>query len=232
MSDLPISRRRAETRHRLMEAAVAVFAERGVLAASVEEVCDRAGFTRGAFYSNFESKNDLVLALFRQQAAETHDVVDRLTQSELVDMALASPDKLDAYAEQAVRQLLPTRRQDRMWVMAVAEMRLYAAREPGIREAYLAFRRQSKGDLLEKVTALGQAGGWEFTLPAASAVEVLDAMYERVTLKMIMIDPDGGRPDLIQEVLAPYVDVMKAMIRPVGTAASPAATEGRRSLRP
>ena len=60
---LPVSARRAQTRDRLMDAALDVFAERGVLAASVEEVCERAGFTRGAFYSNFATKDELCVAL-------------------------------------------------------------------------------------------------------------------------------------------------------------------------
>ncbi|QGF23226.1 TetR/AcrR family transcriptional regulator [Raineyella fluvialis] len=66
MSHISISPRRAETRQRLLDGAVGVFADRGVLAASVEEICDRAGFTRGAFYSNYGSKNELVLALLEQ----------------------------------------------------------------------------------------------------------------------------------------------------------------------
>jgi AcrR family transcriptional regulator len=45
-----------------VEAAVAVFAERGVEAATLEQICATAGFTRGAFYANFESKDELLAA--------------------------------------------------------------------------------------------------------------------------------------------------------------------------
>ena len=58
-----MSARRQATRERLMDAAVELFGERGVLGASVEEICERAGFTRGAFYSNFESMDELFLTL-------------------------------------------------------------------------------------------------------------------------------------------------------------------------
>lgn len=64
-----LSRRRTATRDRLLGAAAAVFAERGVQGASVEDVCERAGFTRGAFYSNFATRDDLVLALVERRAA-------------------------------------------------------------------------------------------------------------------------------------------------------------------
>jgi len=47
---------------RLIESAGKVFAERGFYGASVEEITERAGFSRGAFYSNFTSREDLFLA--------------------------------------------------------------------------------------------------------------------------------------------------------------------------
>ena len=62
-----VTARRAATRDRLVEAALGVFAEKGVLGASVEEICEAAGFTRGAFYSNFASKDELCVAALQRQ---------------------------------------------------------------------------------------------------------------------------------------------------------------------
>lgn len=63
----PQRRSRAEqqaaTRARLADAAASVFAERGVQGASIDEITQRAGFTRGAFYSNFASKAELLVEL-------------------------------------------------------------------------------------------------------------------------------------------------------------------------
>ena len=64
-----ISARRSATRDRLVDAALGVFAEKGVVGASVEEISEAAGFTRGAFYSNFESKDELCLAALDHFAA-------------------------------------------------------------------------------------------------------------------------------------------------------------------
>ena len=70
------SRRR--TRERLLEAAAELFAERGVNGASVEQIAERAGYSRGAFYGNFEDKNDLVAELLehrtRQELAEVTEL--------------------------------------------------------------------------------------------------------------------------------------------------------------
>ncbi len=57
------TRRREVTRHRLVEAAIDEFAIRGLDATSVEQLCEAAGFTRGAFYSNFATKDDLCVAI-------------------------------------------------------------------------------------------------------------------------------------------------------------------------
>src|SRR3981081_3886546 len=61
---------RALTRRRLLDAGIAVFAERGFHGASIEEIADRAGFSSGAFYSNFESKEELFLALLDERTSE------------------------------------------------------------------------------------------------------------------------------------------------------------------
>lgn len=73
------TRSRENTRTRLLDAAHEVFAEVGLDAASVEAVCERAGFTRGAFYSNFASKDELFLALVERSSTEQLDrVADRV----------------------------------------------------------------------------------------------------------------------------------------------------------
>ena len=54
---------RDETREKLFEAAAEVFEEHGIGAASIEMIAAAAGLTRGAFYSNFDSKDDLIIAM-------------------------------------------------------------------------------------------------------------------------------------------------------------------------
>jgi len=63
------ARRKAETRRLLLEAGLAVFAERGIELATLEEVGGAAGFTKGAIYRQFSSKGAFLLALFEQYVA-------------------------------------------------------------------------------------------------------------------------------------------------------------------
>jgi AcrR family transcriptional regulator len=59
--------RQAQTRERLLEAAERVFIREGVAGSSVEKIAAEAGFTRGAFYSNFESKEQLFVELLHDR---------------------------------------------------------------------------------------------------------------------------------------------------------------------
>jgi AcrR family transcriptional regulator len=62
-------RRKAETRALLLQAGLSVFAERGIERATLDEVAQSAGFTKGAIYRQFPSKGGFLLALFEQYAA-------------------------------------------------------------------------------------------------------------------------------------------------------------------
>ena len=59
---------RDETRERLFQAAARVFEERGIGAASIDAIASAAGFTRGAFYSNFAGKDELIVAMLEDHA--------------------------------------------------------------------------------------------------------------------------------------------------------------------
>ena len=58
------ARRRELTRAALLDAAASVFAQRGFEGASLDEIAEAAGFTRGAIYKNFDGKEDLFFAVF------------------------------------------------------------------------------------------------------------------------------------------------------------------------
>ena len=62
---------RDDTREKLFEAAARVFEEQGIGGASIEAVAAAAGFTRGAFYSNFKSKDELIIAMIEDHVARS-----------------------------------------------------------------------------------------------------------------------------------------------------------------
>src|SRR5258706_2756399 len=72
---------RDDTRDKLFEAAARVFEEQGIGGASIETIAAAAGFTRGAFYSNFKSKDELIIAMLEDHVEQSirriHDLLTR-----------------------------------------------------------------------------------------------------------------------------------------------------------
>ena len=62
---------RDDTREKLFEAAARVFEEHGISGASIEAIAAAAGFTRGAFYSNFKSKDELIIAMLEDHVEQS-----------------------------------------------------------------------------------------------------------------------------------------------------------------
>lgn len=55
-----------ETREALVDAAMAAFREQGLEAPSLDAICARAGYTRGAFYVHFKDRDDLIAAVMER----------------------------------------------------------------------------------------------------------------------------------------------------------------------
>ncbi|MDE2380136.1 TetR/AcrR family transcriptional regulator, partial [Bradyrhizobium sp.] len=62
---------RDDTRDKLFDAAAQVFEEQGIGGASIEAIAAAAGFTRGAFYSNFKSKDELIIAMLEDHVDQS-----------------------------------------------------------------------------------------------------------------------------------------------------------------
>jgi AcrR family transcriptional regulator len=81
MSRLRTRPTRDDTRDKLFEAAARMFEEQGIGGASIEAIAAAAGFTRGAFYSNFKSKDELIIAMLEdhveQSIRRNLDLLDR-----------------------------------------------------------------------------------------------------------------------------------------------------------
>ena len=165
-SEPRLSARRQATLERVLEAAGEVFAERGFHGASVEDICERAGFTRGAFYSNFSSKDDLVLELTRRHA---EDLVERIR---------AAGKREQAGAEEVLRDVLAAiaddSRSKERWVVLTTEFTLHAIRDAAARRAWAAQQRRVRDELATVVDeVVGRQG---LTLPMPTDVFVRVAM--------------------------------------------------------
>jgi len=91
----------------LLKSARKVFARDGFEAARLEDIAKDAGYTRGAFYAHYDSKEDLFFALLEQQAYEHQVQIQRLL----------SPLSSQKEKLQAIREYYVTKSGDRSWSM-------------------------------------------------------------------------------------------------------------------
>lgn len=202
-----VSPRRAHTREKLLQAAVVVFAEKGVPAATVEEICEEAGFTRGAFYSNFDTKDELCVAVLQRQCDDNL----RGTQ-EATAVARWNPEdsSVDALIERAVAAFIRSQPTDSTWVVADIELRLHALRNPIVRAAFNAVKEQVGTAIAAEIsTALDRAGA-RLTVPLDQALDVLHGVYEHSALTALLEgrrSPDAARAEQLAAVLRSLVVV-------------------------
>jgi AcrR family transcriptional regulator len=172
--DQPVSARRTHTRDRLMAAALQVFAERGVLGASVEVICEAAGFTRGAFYSNFADKDALVLALLQASTTAQFAAAER----SLDELQAASGEQpFEDLVSRAMDRLGSGDQPNRQAVLVQQELMLHAARVPALWAPYTAFLGTRTRQLSEQIERCLVGAGLEFVLPFDQAIEVLSGAH-------------------------------------------------------
>src|SRR5271163_4144869 len=112
-------RRRQLTREALVASARDVFAQRGFHAASLEEIAEAAGFSRGAVYSNFENKEELFFAVLDRHVELQLAAFDAFLEDSGGPVAAADEDVARAW-----RRL--TAGSDPQWLALSLEFRLYA----------------------------------------------------------------------------------------------------------
>ncbi|GEC06171.1 TetR family transcriptional regulator [Streptomyces spinoverrucosus] len=173
-----VTRRRVRTRANLLDAAFEVFAAKGFGRVSIEEVCEAAGYSRGAFYSNFASQDELFFALYRQRA----DLI-----AEQVSGALAQ-DGPDLDVPAAVDRVTEVLLLDLDWLLVKTDFLVHAARDPAVAQSLLEHRARLRGAIAER---LARAVPSHTELPAVlgdidSAAHAVVAAYDGVTTQLLL----------------------------------------------
>ncbi len=140
------TKRRAETRQRLLDAAFDAFAEEGFGRCTVEQICERAGFTRGAFYSNFTSLEELFLDMWEVRSGQMLQELAGVLDS----AAVIAVGDLRAGVEQVLRAV-PL---DDKWFRITAEFTAHALRNPPLRRVMVARENAIVAALLPVLEAL------------------------------------------------------------------------------
>ncbi|MCM0618719.1 TetR/AcrR family transcriptional regulator [Nocardioides bruguierae] len=195
-------RRREQTRARLVEAASDLVDETGSVSWGVQDVCRRAGFTRGAFYSNFSDLEELLVAVWgeRAEALVTH------LEAEVAGRVAAGPLDLERAVADVVA-VLPLRP-----AYAVARMSLLAsaATSDAAREVVAEHQRVLRARLGPLLVAAVEGAGRR---PTVEAGELADLLMAAVDGALLQAGVDGREPSAA--VLAPARVVLLGASVPV-----------------
>ncbi|MGB3414067.1 MAG: TetR family transcriptional regulator [Microbacteriaceae bacterium] len=189
------TRSRERTRARLLEAALTVFAEHGVPGASIEIITEAAGFTRGAFYSNFESKEELFFELSEVQGAEALTKL-KATVAELSSRFASG--EVNSLSKEGISRLvdaiLTVQFSEPRWYIVQIEFKLFALRDREAAKQLLRTQDKFFAEVSRVVESALDAVGLEFTIDPAVASSVLIHSYITALETAILND----RRDIVQ----------------------------------
>jgi AcrR family transcriptional regulator len=185
------------TRRKLLEAAEKVFARDGFEGARLEDIAGLAGYTRGAFYANFQSKEDIFFALQERWVGQRVSEVN----------ALISQQETPAKLLRVLREHHAQKTQDRRLSLLTLEFKMFAIRHP---EAHARLRarqrrmRESAADLLRRITRVtGRTLPVSFTAAAAG----FGAFSSALALEHI-VDPSMVSEQDTRDLLGVFFDGM------------------------
>lgn len=184
--------KKALTRRELLDAAARVFLRRGFFAASLDEVAEEAGFSKGAVYSNFTDKEDLLLALI-----EDRTELRRSRVFELVDAEAPQ----DVQARQGSEGYNLVLGEEREWAPLFMEFWVCVARNLSLQARFAPRYRALKSGIASWIEDRAARAGQQLPVTAESVATALFAMGNGFSLERLA-DPDGVSDDLFGAMLA------------------------------
>lgn len=185
---------RGEVRDRILDAASKVFAAEGFAGATIDAIGQAAGFTKGAVYSNFESKDELFLALLDREFE---------LRGEQIAIALGRSDGDRAAAAREVsRSVLDSVREHSDYYVLLVEYWLRAQRDPQLRERLIGRRRAAADQALHIVESTDTVPGDRRLTDVAQLVVTINlgvAMEE-------VLRPGTINPDLLAQLITALLE--------------------------
>jgi AcrR family transcriptional regulator len=175
------ARRREMTREALLDAAATVFAQRGYEGASLDEIAEAAGFTRGAIYKNFDGKEDLFFAVFDRQVGENLGAF-RAQFSTDPNYDPENPDDV----MRAWRKAMAPVEEYTLYL----EFLIYALRHPEMRPRYLEHQRKAVETTATFIETYAREQHLTLRIPAEKIAGIMDAATEGFH-KALVFEPDG-----------------------------------------
>jgi AcrR family transcriptional regulator len=179
------------TRKALLRAAAKLFCDRGLDGASIDEVTEAAGYTKGAFYANFKSKEELFLVMLDERFAE---------ELERLDRALAGTQEPQEEARAAAIDFVHSA-SDQDWPRLYFQFVAHAARNEEFRQELATRHRAMRARLSEILERWKQGTGHAPPVPIAEVTAMMSFMADGFLVDRIV------EPELSEDLYATMVGV-------------------------
>jgi AcrR family transcriptional regulator len=194
------SDQRVDSRTRLLDAAAHVFAERGYQGATVDQIVASAGLSKGTFYWNFSSKDELFGTLLDERLDKPLRSLMELTRDAPPEQATAS----DVSA--GLERLMQNERQT---LLLAHEYWMAAVRDEGQARRYRRRQAALRHLLAEALSSRHEKTGVPLTVPALSLATAFLALGEGLA-GAALVDAEAVDPGLYGEVLSLVYDGLEA----------------------
>ncbi|AAU49418.1 TetR family transcriptional regulator [Burkholderia pseudomallei] len=181
------------TRERLLSAAHAIFTKKGYVAASVEDIASAAGYTRGAFYSNFRSKAELLIELLKRDHEEAEADLQKIFESG------GTREQMEAHALEYYSQFFRNNPAFLLW----GEAKLQATRDAKFRARFNEFVKEKRDRFTHYILTFAERVGTPLLLPADVLALGLMSLCDGVQ-SYHAADPRHVTGDAAQQVLAGF----------------------------
>ncbi|HEY6777125.1 MAG TPA: TetR/AcrR family transcriptional regulator [Thermoleophilaceae bacterium] len=192
--------RQAHTRARLMRSAATVAARRGLERASLDEVAEEAGFTKGAVYANFRSKEDLFLAMLDERFAKRVEELDRV---------LAAGGTPEEQARRAASDFMRAIEAEPEWERLFFEFAVYASRNEGFKKELVKRYRGLRQRIAELLARRAAELGIEPAVPPKQVAAMTFAMANGIALERLL-EPEAVPDDLAPTMMATFFRGLRA----------------------
>ena len=183
-----------------MESAATVAARRGIERASLDEVAERAGFTKGAVYANFSNKEELFLAMLDAHFEARLEELDRIVSTE------ADPDTQAREAAEGLMRMLDAQPEHHRLFF---EFAVHAARNEDFREQLVARYRSLRERLADLLAERVERLGIDPVVPPADVAAMAFAMANGMALERLL-EPEAVPGTLFGEMMATFFTGLRA----------------------
>jgi AcrR family transcriptional regulator len=193
MATLSRKQKQAQTRSSLMQSAKRIFCKRGLERASIDEVAEDAGFTKGAFYANFKSKEELFLAMLDERFNERIEAIDRA----FADETQSPPDQARTAGGDLARYMRSDPESERLAI----EFASYATRNEPFREELVTRFATLRARMLPIIQRRAESAGLDLDIPLERIVRMAIAIADGWMLWQLL-EPDAVDDEMLEEMLA------------------------------